>query len=72
MRKRARILATTLRSRPLAERADIVAGVRREVWPLVPDAVRPVVARRLPLAEAARAHALLEAGGTEGKFLLVP
>jgi NADPH:quinone reductase-like Zn-dependent oxidoreductase len=72
MSKRARILGTTLRARPLAERAAIIAGVRDDVWPLVPDAVRPIISRRLPLAEAATAHALLEAGGLEGKLVLVP
>lgn len=72
MARRGHILGTTLRSRPLAERAAIVAGVRKDVWPLVPDAVTPVVARRLPLAEAAEAHKLLEAGGIEGKVLLLP
>jgi putative PIG3 family NAD(P)H quinone oxidoreductase len=72
MGKRAKILGSTLRSRPLSERAAIVAGVRRDVWPLVPHAVKPVVARRLPLADAAAAHALLEPGGVVGKILLLP
>lgn len=68
--KRARIVGTVLRSRPLKERARIVAGVRREVWPLIPHAVRPVIAARFPLAQAAAAHAKLEVGGVEGKILL--
>jgi NADPH:quinone reductase-like Zn-dependent oxidoreductase len=33
--------------------------------------IAPVVAQRLPLAEAARAHELLEEGGHSGKFVLV-
>lgn len=70
--KRARVIGTTLRSRPLDERAAIVAGVRREVWPLVPERIRPVVAARLPLADAAQAHRELEAGGVVGKILLTP
>jgi NADPH:quinone reductase-like Zn-dependent oxidoreductase len=34
--------------------------------------LKPVVADRIPLAEAARAHELLERGGYAGKVVLVP
>lgn len=71
MRKRAAVLASTLRARPLAEKAAIVAAVRAEVWPLVSAGqVRPVIDRVLPLAEAAAAHKALEDGGHIGKILL--
>lgn len=70
--KRARVIGTTLRSRPLAERAAIIAGVREDVWPLVPQLIKPVVAARFPLEAAADAHRLLEAGGVAGKILLEP
>jgi NADPH:quinone reductase-like Zn-dependent oxidoreductase len=33
--------------------------------------IRPVVAQRIPLAEAARAHELLERGGHAGKVVLI-
>jgi len=33
--------------------------------------IRPVVAERIPLAEAARAHELLERGGHAGKVVLL-
>ncbi|MFI5928641.1 NAD(P)H-quinone oxidoreductase [Micromonospora sp. NPDC051543] len=69
--KRASVSATALRSRPLAEKAAIVRGVRDEVWPLVAaGAVRPVVDRRLPMAEAAEAHRLVESSDHVGKVLL--
>ena len=47
--KRAAISATSLRARPLDEKAAIVAAVREHVWPLI-DAgqVRPVVDREIP------------------------
>ncbi len=49
MRKRATISATTLRARPLAEKAAIVEAVRYNVWPLVAGGrVRPVVDSVLP------------------------
>ena len=70
--KRATVASTALRSRPLAEKAAIVAGVREEVWPLVESGrIRPVVDRRLPLAEAARAHEIAERNEQIGKLLLV-
>ena len=72
MRKRASILASTLRARPLPEKAAIVAGVREQVWPLISAGrVRPVIDRVLPMADAADAHRLLDEGTHVGKILLV-
>ncbi|MET9519686.1 NAD(P)H-quinone oxidoreductase [Streptomyces sp. NPDC002994] len=71
MRKRAAITATTLRARPLGEKAAIVAAVREHVWPLISTGrVRPVVDRVMPMAEAAQAHRALDAGDHVGKILL--
>jgi len=73
MAKRATISATTLRARPHAQKAAIVAAVRAEVWPLINEGrVLPVVDTVLPMNEAARGHALLAAGGAFGKVLLTP
>ncbi|HEY0700127.1 MAG TPA: NAD(P)H-quinone oxidoreductase [Micromonospora sp.] len=70
--KRASITATALRSRPLADKAAIVAGVREQVWPLVADgAIRPIIDRRMPLARAADAHRVVESSDHLGKVLLV-
>ncbi|WP_432510803.1 NAD(P)H-quinone oxidoreductase [Kineococcus sp. SYSU DK001] len=72
MRKRISLHATTLRARPTAEKAAIVASVRDHVWPLVADgAVRPVVHERFALADAARAHEVLEGSAHVGKLLLL-
>ena len=72
MRKRASILASTLRARPAAEKAAIVGAVAEQVWPLIAAGqVRPVIERVLPLAEAAQAHRLLDSGSHIGKILLV-
>jgi putative PIG3 family NAD(P)H quinone oxidoreductase len=71
MRKRAAVLATVLRARPPEEKAAVVASVREHVWPLIGSGtVRPVIDRVLPMAEAARAHRVLEAGENVGKVLL--
>ncbi len=72
MRKRAALFATTLRSRPPAEKAAIVAEVREHVWPIVEaGTVRPVIGRVLPMQDAAQAHRVVEAGAHIGKVLLV-
>lgn len=71
--KRLTVAGTTLRSRPLAERAEIVAALRKHVWPLVAAGrVRPVVHASLPMDRAGEAHELLESGEVLGKLLLVP
>jgi NADPH:quinone reductase-like Zn-dependent oxidoreductase len=70
--KRASVAATTLRSRPPAEKAKIVSGVRDEVWPLVEAGrIRPVIDRRIPMSRAAQAHELVGRGDHIGKVLLV-
>lgn len=70
--KRAAISATSLRARPLSEKAAIVAAVREHVWPLIADGhVRPVVDREVPMSDAATAHRVVEESGHIGKVLLV-
>jgi putative PIG3 family NAD(P)H quinone oxidoreductase len=71
LHKRASVQASSLRARPAAEKAAIVAAVREQVWPLIAAGkVVPVVDRVLPLAQAARAHQLLEDSAHIGKILL--
>lgn len=70
--KRAAVSATSLRARPLGEKAAIVAAVREHVWPLIDSAhVRPIVDRELPMSEAGAGHRVLEESGHIGKVLLV-
>ncbi len=70
--KRAAVTATSLRGRPIAEKAAIVAAVREHVWPLIADGVvRPVVDRTVPMADAAEAHRVLESSAHVGKVLLI-
>lgn len=69
--KRAAVLATSLRARPLAEKAAIVAAVREHVWPLLASGdVRPVVDRSYAMSEAAEAHRYIDSGEHIGKVLL--
>ncbi|MFI6640526.1 NAD(P)H-quinone oxidoreductase [Streptomyces sp. NPDC050504] len=69
--KRASVTATSLRGRPSAEKAAIVAAVREHVWPLLASGrVRAVVDRVVPLRDAGEGHRALEAGENVGKVLL--
>ncbi|WP_354588818.1 NAD(P)H-quinone oxidoreductase [Janibacter sp. UYMM211] len=73
VKKRAAVIATSLRARPAAEKAAIVAAVREHVWPLIEDGVfRPVIQGTHPLERAADAHRELEESQHIGKVLLVP
>lgn len=73
--KRAAVSATSLRARPLEEKAAIVAAVREHVWPLLGGGsgarVRPIVDRELPMSEAPAAHRVVEESGHIGKVLLI-
>lgn len=70
--KRARVVGTTLRARPVEQKARIVAEVVTHVWPMLERGlVRPVVDRVLPLTEVSQAHRALEAGEHVGKIALV-
>lgn len=72
MMKRATITGSTLRPRSADEKARITAEVERVVWPWVASGkVKAVVDATFPLAEAAKAHAHLEAGAHVGKVLLI-
>ena len=71
MGKRARVIGTTLRSRPTEGKRTILEATHELVWPLLASgALRLPVHRRLPLERAAEAHAILREGGHLGKVLL--
>jgi putative PIG3 family NAD(P)H quinone oxidoreductase len=73
LRKRAAVIATSLRARPVAEKATIIAAVREHAWPLIESGrVKPVIHSRHPLGDAAEAHRELEASQHIGKILLLP
>ncbi|UFN43107.1 NAD(P)H-quinone oxidoreductase [Nocardioides okcheonensis] len=71
LRKRASVTATSLRARPLEEKAAICCGVVENVWPLVAAGqVRPIVENTMPLEDVAKAHRLMDEGGHSGKIVL--
>lgn len=71
LRIRGRVIASTLRSRPVAEKAAICRRVEEAVWPLVGDgSIAPAPQTRFALADVAAAHAQLESGDNLGKIVL--
>ena len=69
--KRGAVIATSLRGRPLGEKAAICAAVVEHVWPLIADGrVRPIVHATLPLDEVGKAHELMESSAHAGKIVL--
>lgn len=72
MLKRATIVAATLRTRTVAEKAEVVSATREHIWPLISAGkVVPVIHAVLPMSEAAEAHRMLDDGSHIGKILLV-
>lgn len=71
MSKRQSITGTTLRSRPIEQRCEIIGEVFADVWPVIDEGlIEPVVTTRVPLGEAGEAHRAMEAGGHFGKIVL--
>ena len=63
--------ATSLRARPVEDKARICAAVVRDVWPLVASgAIRPVVDRVLAMSDAAEGHRVVAGSEHVGKVLL--
>jgi putative PIG3 family NAD(P)H quinone oxidoreductase len=71
MGKRARIYGSTLRARPLEEKALCARAVEREVLPhFAAGALYVPLAEVVPLHEVARAYELFAAGGKLGKIVI--
>jgi len=71
MHRRAEIRGTVLRARPLEEKILAGRALERHLVPLFESgALRPVVDRVMPLAEAADAHRAMQSDETFGKIVL--
>ena len=72
MIKRLTLSGSTLRAQPVANKGRIATALRSQVWPLfATKRLRPVIHARFALAEASRAHTLMESGTHIGKIILV-
>jgi len=71
MLKRLTYTGSTLRTRSPAFKASIAQELEARVWPLIESGrIKPVVHAAFPLAEAAKAHSLMESGAHIGKIVL--
>jgi putative PIG3 family NAD(P)H quinone oxidoreductase len=71
MSRRYTLTGSTLRPRSADFKALLAQEIARNVWPAVEDGeLRPVMDMTFPLAEAAAAHARMEAGEHVGKIVL--
>jgi putative PIG3 family NAD(P)H quinone oxidoreductase len=71
MRTRGSVHVTSLRGRPLAQKAALCRAVVEGLWPLIAAGrVRPVVGASYPMDRVADAHRLVEVSGHVGKVLL--
>ena len=72
--RRARVIGTTLRGRPVSgpnSKCEIVQGVTASVWPMIADGrVRPIIGARMPIQQAGDAHQQLVSGKVTGKIVL--
>ena len=71
MLKRLSYTGSTLRTRPPKFKTEIARQLEEKVWPLITSGkIKPMVNAVFPLAEAAKAHALMESSAHIGKILL--
>ncbi len=71
MRRRLTITGSTLRPRPVAFKGLIAKALQLHVWPLLTAGkIKPIIHCTLPLEQAAKGHAMMEAGEQIGKIIL--
>ena len=71
MGRRLTVTGSTLRPRPVADKAAIAFDLRQHVWPLLESgAVKPIVHATFALRDAAAAHVMMESSAHIGKLLL--
>jgi NADPH:quinone reductase-like Zn-dependent oxidoreductase len=69
--KRLRVIGSTLRARPMSEKAAVMDALKTHVWPLFEaGTIQPIIETVIPIAEADRAHALVASNNTVGKVVL--
>lgn len=66
-----RLIGSTLRSRTSEVKAEILAGLERELWPALSSGkIKVLIHKTLPITEAEAAHAILERQENLGKVVL--
>ena len=71
MGKRARVVGSTLRARPISEKAAVMDQLAKNVWPGIESgAIKPIIEAEFPIHKVAEAHALMASNNTVGKIVL--
>lgn len=69
--RRTRLIGTTLRSRTPEQKAEILANMVRDIWPMLEcGAIRPIIYKVLPIQQAEEAQAIMTSGKHVGKIVL--
>lgn len=72
MVKRLRVIGSTLRARPIPEKAMVMSALEREVWPKIEAGeIRPIVDSTFPIEDIGKAHDLVSSDKTIGKVVLI-
>ncbi len=73
MVKRLTLTGSTLRPMPARYKAAIARNLEQHIWPFISSGqIKPIIYKKLPLAQAADAHAIMESSAHIGKILLIP
>ena len=71
MMKRARLIGSTLRARPISEKALVMDALLKNVWPALERRdIQPIIETQLPIQQVEQAHALMASNDTVGKIVL--
>ena len=71
MGKRARVVGSTLRARPISEKAAVMDQLAKNVWPGIESgAIKPIIEAEFHIHKVAEAHALMASNNTVGKIVL--
>jgi len=71
MKNRLTITGSTLRAQSVEYKGNISLSLKENIWPLMPEKIKPVIYKTFPLENAAEAHELMESSVHIGKILLL-
>ena len=71
MGKRARVIGSTLRSRPIDEKASVMSQLEQHVWPKISSGeIKPVIDSVYSIQDTESAHARMASNESFGKIVL--
>ena len=71
MGKRARVIGSTLRSRPNAEKAEVMSQLEQHVWPKISSGdIEPIIDSVFPIQDTDGAHRRMASNESFGKIVL--